>query len=157
MTLDHLPWASVSLCKDGCAYSYPDCPSQELRRLKSRKYMLGATSGWVLVLKGPDGLQSPAARMRMSHGPGRLGNLAKCSHCYLRPAGRSAAWLQRAMCWPKGLHSPGLKKKRNKHQASNFPSKTWILYSSQVAYFSNVNLTIFNYTHQWKDASYIES
>ena len=39
------PRASVSLCKDGCAYSYPDCPSQELRRLKSRKYMLGATSG----------------------------------------------------------------------------------------------------------------
>ena len=39
------PRASISLCKDGCAYSYPDCPSQELRRLKSRKYMLGATSG----------------------------------------------------------------------------------------------------------------
>lgn len=27
------------------------------------------------------------------------------------------------MCWPKGLDSPGLKKRRNKHQGSSFPSE----------------------------------
>ena len=61
--------------------------------------------------------------MRVTHGPGRLRNLAKRSHFYLQPHWKECKVTPRAMCWPEGMHSPDLKKRRNKHQGSSFPSE----------------------------------